>query len=312
MTRNLFTDLFTTVRRLILAFITRRNAKDFTKGVSRRGFVAAEQAAPYLAREKSGAIVMSRPRDFTPAVGYDLGVMLPSLRALLSFLVFTATLAVPVAARAEAAFVTRLSVPQNGVYNRSLVLRFTAEFSAPVVVVGAPRLPLGVGNQFRFATAITSLGNEPTTRVDFEYTPQPFDNAPDGIVVAGKIDPAGGAILGTDRSPANLSFAAPSANGIRVTALPAPTPQIQTAAPQPAAAGTFVISGTADGNSIVTITDEHSRVIGQVLAASNGAWRLACSTLDLAGSRHVAATAENTDGVPSARSDPVPISIPGV
>jgi hypothetical protein len=237
--------------------------------------------------------------------------MLPSFRVSLSSLIFAAVLALPAPAHAETAFVTQLTLPQNGTYNRSLVLRFTAEFNAPVIVVGAPQLPLSVGGQSRFATAITPLSNAPTTRVDFEYTPQPFDRAPNGIVVAGTIDLAGGAIVGVDRSPANLSFAAPGANGIRVTVLAAPTPQIQTAAPQPAATETFVVSGTADGNSIVTVTDDNSRVIGQVLAAPNGAWRLACNTSSLAGAHHIAATAENVDGVPSARSDPVPISGPG-
>lgn len=233
--------------------------------------------------------------------------MLLTFRASLCRLLFAAAFSLPLIARAEAPFVSSLSLPQSGTYDRSLVLRFTAEFSAPVTVIGAPRLLLNVGGQPRSAAAITPLGGGPTTRVDFEYVPQPFDNAPNGIAIVGRIDVGRGSITGVDGSAAVLSFAAPGGNSVQVAMIPTPTPQIRTVSLSPDAAG-VVVFGTADANSVVTVTRENGAVIGQALAERNGAWRLACSASKLQGAQQIAAMAENVDGVPSAPSAPVPVA----
>jgi hypothetical protein len=235
--------------------------------------------------------------------------MLSTFRASLSRLVFGGALALPLLARAEAPFVSQLSVPQSGMYNRSIALRFTAEFSAPVIVAGSPKLRLSVGGQTRYATAITSLDAKAMTRVDFEYVPQPFDAAPNGIVVTGTIDVAGGTITGVDGAPAALSFAAPATNDIRVAVLPAPTPQIRSIS-QPSGAAAVIVTGTADGNSVVTVTRDDGGMVGQVLAAPNGSWKLEYRSANSVGSHQFSAVAENGDGVPSAASQPVTVSLP--
>jgi hypothetical protein len=235
--------------------------------------------------------------------------MRSTFRASFSRLVFAGALALPLVAHAESPFISQLTLPQVGTYNRSIALRFTAEFNAPVIVAGSPKLRLSVGGQTRYATAITSPDAKATARVDFEYVPQPFDDAPNGIVVTGTIDVAGGSITGVDGAPAALSFAAPAANNIRIAVLPAPTPQIRSVS-QPSSAATVVVTGTADGNSVVTVTRDDGGAVGQVLAGPNGAWKLEYRSGNIVGPHRFSAIAENVDGVPSAASEPVTVSLP--
>jgi hypothetical protein len=252
----------------------------------------------------------THPRDFAPLNRYALPIMRSTFRASLFHLAFASALALPFIAQAEAPFISQLTLPPSGTYNRSIALRFTADFNAPVVVVGVPKLQLNVGGQSRYATAITPLDASVAARIDFEYVPQPFDNAPNGLVVAGAVDPAGGSITGVDGVPAVLSFAAPAADNIRIAALPAPTPQIRSIS-QPSSAAALVVAGTSDGNSIVTVTRDNGEVVGQVLAAPNGAWKLEYRSGNIAGAHQFSAVAENTEGIPSATSDPVTTSLPG-
>ncbi|MDO8545309.1 MAG: hypothetical protein Q7S40_33120 [Opitutaceae bacterium] len=222
-------------------------------------------------------------------------------------------LAVSTVAEAQAVFVTRLETPPAGTYDPSLSLHFTATFSAPVVVTGRPRLTLRVGENIRHATAVTPLNSGgPTTSVTFEYAPAPVDRDDDGIVVTPAIDLAGGAIRGTDASPAELTFWSADTRGIRIGSQRPPVPRILglTAPAETDRADSLLLCGTADGSSRVTVTLVDVGILGRTTAAENGAWALPYPrSLLTPGIHRLMATTQNSAGLVSAESAPLDITV---
>ena len=93
-----------------------------------------------------------------------------------------------------------------GFFKAGTALGFTVGLNEPVTVTGTPRIPLLVGNAWRYALY---AGSPDAATLRFVYTVQPGDNTPvgdrTGPRVAGAIDLAGGAIrdpMGNDVVPA--------------------------------------------------------------------------------------------------------------
>ena len=208
-----------------------------------------------------------------------------------------------VAAVAQSAFVTHVSVPPAGVYDRSLALPFVVNFSAPVTIQGAPRLAITVGQATRYATAIVPLtASVGSTAVTFEYVPEPSDADRDGIVLAGNIDLNGGAITATDRRAAGLTLAPTNTQGIRVAVALPPTPRIL-AAVRGTDGNSLVLEGTADAGSMVMITRSVAGAIGATIARDNGSWSFICPAAAQEGVQFTAAI-ENDAGIVSLDSAP--------
>jgi hypothetical protein len=216
-------------------------------------------------------------------------------------------------ALAESTFIKQLVPPADGIYDRSLVLRFTATFSSPVNVTGSPRLPLVVGGATRYATWSAPLDGGPLATLAFEYVPQPYDSDRDGIATESRLDLNGGAIAGIDGTPADVSFVAPNTRGIRVELLLPPAPRILRAEFREAVGAgepdILVLSGSADGNSVVTLQRGGTGVIGQAIAVDNGAWSIAYALTDPAMALHFTATAMDRNGLESPPSDPMNVVV---
>lgn len=216
----------------------------------------------------------------------------------------------PLEAAAQPASITFLTAPRSGTYDRSLALCFTASFSAPVVVEGAPRLALQVGKVTRYATLTPSLtakvGGE--RALVFEYVPLAGDADDDGITVASSIDLNGGTIRSLDSTAASLVFSPPDTRGVIVTVLRPPTPRLLAAVRGGANGARLVLEGTADGSSMVLITRSDIGLIGVTMAAANGSW-----IFEYAGARvgtmQFSVAAENSDGILSADSAPFSVTI---
>lgn len=207
--------------------------------------------------------------------------------------------------------VPRVSAPPDGDYDRTMALHFTASFSSPVVVRGSPRLVLRVGGSIRHATWTPPLGLPAAmTSLTFVYHPDPLDETADGIVVAPELDLNGGEIQGVDTSAVQLSFAAPDTRGVRVRLRPPPTPRIlgltsgrETMPGAMAAGNDFVLRGTADAGSRVTVSLVDGEVVGATTAVANGAWSVAYPPALLgAGTYRLTAMAQNSAGLISAPS----------
>jgi hypothetical protein len=222
-----------------------------------------------------------------------------------------ALVAAPVCA--QSTFIRQLTLPADGTYDRSLVLRFTATFSGPVNVTGSPRLPLVVGGVTRYATWTAPLDAAPLATLAFEYVPQPFDSDRDGITTEARLDLNGGTIVGIDGAAADVSFVAPDTRGIRVALLLPPAPKILRVELRASGAAAdvdlLVLSGTADGNSVVTVQQGGASVVGHVIAAENGAWSLEYAITSSALAFHFTATALNVDGLESLPSNPMNVIV---
>ncbi len=216
-------------------------------------------------------------------------------------------LMLPLLAMAQTASVAQLSAPPAGEYDRTLTMQFTARFSAPVAVQGAPRLMLQVGAVTRYATLTASLSvGAPSTLLTFEYLPAADDVDRDGIMVANSIDLNGGTITTSDLAPATLTFTPPDTRGVTITVLRPPTPRIA-AALRSGTPSRVMLEGTADGNSMVLVSRADLGLIGVTMAAANGAWSFEAPAR--AGSFQFTAQAENADGIVSAASTPMRVTI---
>jgi hypothetical protein len=87
--------------------------------------------------------------------------------------------------------VTSVAVPANGNYTTGQNLDFTVNWSDPIIVTGAPVLPLFSGNTARNATYLSGSG---TTALAFRHTVQAGDNDGDGIAVDSALSLNGGAL----------------------------------------------------------------------------------------------------------------------
>lgn len=215
-------------------------------------------------------------------------------------------------------FVTEVTAPAPGTYDRTLALHFTARFSAPVIVEGAPRLALRVGERVRHASYTPPLGTvRASDAITFVYHPDPLDNDEDGITVVPELDLNGGTIQGLDTSPVRLGFASPETRGVLVTLLPPPTPRIiglsqpeRAATPAPELENAFALRGTADAGSRVRVELVEVGVVGSTVTTTNGAWSMPYPTSLLSpGTHRVVVTAENSDGLISAPSAPLDLRV---
>jgi hypothetical protein len=219
--------------------------------------------------------------------------------------------------RAETARITGLTAPADGTYKRSEVLMFTANFSVPVFVTGAPRLPLLVGNETRFATWTPPLeDNGGAMSLSFVYTPEPGDVATNGVAVGAALDLNGGVVRTTGGDAVATEVPAVDTHGVRLVSLAPPTPQILGVAADaqgralPGANGTLVLRGTADGDSMVTLSREDIGIVAQTKAEPNGAWSIEYPRAELGGGTYrFTAIAQNRDGLVSASSAPLELTI---
>lgn len=218
-------------------------------------------------------------------------------------------LLLPIAAVAQPA-VSQITAPPSGVYNRTLALQFAVRFSAPVLVEGAPRLALQVGTATRYATLTASLSPSPagSNLLFFEYLPAAVDADDDGIAVAGAIDLNGGAIKAADATQATVTFTPPDTRGVKINVLRPPTPRIAAAIRGGAKGDTLVLEGSADGGSMIMINRADIGLVGVTMAAPNGAWTFEYAAARV-GTFQFSVTAENSDGVLSADSSSLSVTI---
>jgi hypothetical protein len=210
----------------------------------------------------------------------------------------------PIVGWAQTAVVSDVSVPPAGVYDRSLALGFVVHFSAPVMVQGAPRLAITVGQQTRYATAVIPLtASAGSTAVTFEYVPAPSDADPDGIVLAGTIDLNGGAITTADSKATGLTLAPTNTQAIRISVALPPTPRIIAATRAGADGNSLVLEGIADAGSMVMVTRTDAGVVGATIARDNGSWSFTCPAV-AQGSFQFTAAIENDAGIVSLDSAP--------
>jgi hypothetical protein len=215
----------------------------------------------------------------------------------------------PVVALAQTAFVSHVAAPPPGVYDRSLAVPFVVYFSAPVMVQGAPRLALTVGQSTRYATAIIPLtATAGSTAVTFEYLPTPSDADNDGIVLAGAIDLNGGAITTADFTAAGLTLAPADTQAIRVAVALPPTPRITAAVRGGADGNSLVLEGTADAGSMVMVTRSDAGVVGATIARGNGSWSFTCPPVG-PGTFQFTAAIENDAGIVSSDSAPLRVRL---
>ena len=218
-------------------------------------------------------------------------------------------LLLPLAAAAQPA-ISQVTTPASGAYNRTLALQFTVRFNAPVIVQGAPRLALQVGTATRYATLISSLSPSPagSNLVSFEYVPTAVDADDDGITLAGGIDLNGGAIKAADATQATLTFTPPDTRGVKISVLRPPTPRIAAAIRGGAKGDNLVLEGSADGSSMILISRADIGLVGVTMAAPNGAWTFEYAAARV-GTFQFSVAAENSDGVVSADSAPLNVTI---
>ena len=91
-----------------------------------------------------------------------------------------------------------VGVPSAGWYGIGASLHFSATFSGPVAVAGAPSLTLTLGSGVANATYISGSG---TSLLVFSYTVQAGDSAPAGISIGASLSPNAGALIGTSGAP---------------------------------------------------------------------------------------------------------------
>ena len=107
--------------------------------------------------------------------------------------------------------------PANGTYIAGGTLTFTATFSEPMLVSGAPRIAMTIGNVTRYAGY--AAGAE-TRELVFEYLIQPGDSDLNGIVVASTISLNGGSITDLAGNTGGLTFSPLITTGMIVDAAP--------------------------------------------------------------------------------------------
>ena len=216
----------------------------------------------------------------------------------------------PLAARtAPTAFVSSVSVPPAGVYDRTLTLPFVVNFSEPVTVQGAPRLAITVGQSTRYATAVIPLSAPARcTAVAFEYLPAPSDADNDGIVLAGAIDLNGGTITTADFTAAGLTLTPTNTQAIQISVALPPTPRILAAVRGGADGSSLVLEGTADAGSMVMVTRTDAGVVGATIARANGSWSFTCPVVGQ-GTFQFTAAIENDAGIVSSDSAPLRVMI---
>ncbi|MBC9914622.1 Ig-like domain-containing protein [Chitinophaga varians] len=118
--------------------------------------------------------------------------------------------------------VTSTGVPVNGHYKAGKPLEFNVTMSELVNVTGTPSIPVTIGTQ---TVQATYTGGTGTATLQFSYTVQNGDNAPNGISLGNAIVLNGGSLKDAAGNDAVLTLqAVPATNGIVVkTTSPAVT-----------------------------------------------------------------------------------------
>ncbi|NML38721.1 T9SS type B sorting domain-containing protein [Chitinophaga sp. G-6-1-13] len=110
--------------------------------------------------------------------------------------------------------VTSVGVPVNGHYKAGTPLNFSVKMSEPVNVTGAPSIPVIIGTQ---TVQATYTGGTGTATLQFSYTVQNGDNAPNGISLGSAIVLNGGSLKDAAGNDAVLTLqAVPATNSIIV------------------------------------------------------------------------------------------------
>ncbi|MBX3623897.1 MAG: DUF4347 domain-containing protein [Rhizobacter sp.] len=172
---------------------------------------------------------------------------------------------------AVAPAVTAVGVPADGHYNAGDVLTFTVSTSEAVTVTGTPQLTLGLGSGTGLAQYVSGSGSGTLV---FQYTVQPGDNAPGGVV-PGALQANGGTLrdaAGNDLT-GTLTGVGSTAGVVVDTTAPA-VASIVRANPSPTAAGsaTYTVTFTEDvtgvdaGDFTLTTTGSAQGSIASVTA----------------------------------------------
>ncbi|WP_343746242.1 Ig-like domain-containing protein [Chitinophaga sp.] len=110
--------------------------------------------------------------------------------------------------------VTSVGVPVNGSYKAGKQLNFSVQLSEPVNVTGTPSMPVIMGTQTVQATCTGGTG---TATLQFSYTVQNGDNAPNGISLGSAVTLNSGTIKDFAGNDAVLTLQhVPATNGIIV------------------------------------------------------------------------------------------------
>ncbi len=131
----------------------------------------------------------------------------------LSPLTFTAPNTALVNVDGNGATIISLSAPANSTYLTGNNLNFTALFSQPVTVTGAPRLALTVGASTLYADYVSGSG---TSSLIFRYTVGAGQSDGDGIALTAPVDLNGGTIKDAATNAAALTFTAPNTTAVLV------------------------------------------------------------------------------------------------
>ncbi len=129
-----------------------------------------------------------------------------------------------------------VAVPAAGHYLAGSALDFTVSFSKPVVVTGAPRLPLVIGSSTVYASYRAGSGS---SALSFSYPVAVGDGDTDGIAVANALEINGGALTDTTGNDALLML---NAVGSTSAVLVGQNPQTLDFSAQPGQS--FVANGT--------------------------------------------------------------------
>lgn len=110
--------------------------------------------------------------------------------------------------------VTSVGVPLNGSYKAGRQLNFNVQLSEPVIVTGTPSIPATIGTQ---TVQAIYTGGTGTATLQFSYTVQNGDNAPNGISLGNTIALNGGTMKDAAGNDAVLTLqGVPPTSGIIV------------------------------------------------------------------------------------------------
>jgi hypothetical protein len=212
-----------------------------------------------------------------------------------------------VAASAEPVAVLSVTGPGPARYGISYGLVFAAKFSAPVTVSGAPSLRLTVGGAQRKAEYSFGSGYE---TLYFRYNIVAGDDG--SVAIASPIDLNGGSIRAADGTDAGLAFTPPDLSGVIADGIAPAPPVIESVA----ATTTPSFTGTAEANSIVTVTVasgsyEWSLHTTASLGLAGTGWQLSSNLAPLAPGTYTAtATTRDAASNVSGPSGAVTFTIP--
>lgn len=109
--------------------------------------------------------------------------------------------------------VTGPTLPAAGSYKTCQTLTFTARFSEPVTLTGAPKPQVVIGTTVRNVAYVRESG---TNALVFSYTPVAPDKDADGIALQPQIGPGCGTITDKGGNPTSLTLPGVDTGGIEV------------------------------------------------------------------------------------------------